>query len=464
MKRRLLSYSLAFLIIALLSSCAWMGLGIIVPIEITPPNYPVLPEAVDFTGPVYTGKTLLVNNESTDGDSTSYTGSLSLSGYSSPSEKIEIPKGLDLDAYRIDFILPNPEADLSKLIRPETAGPHPRAVGERRQFTVHNFRTNSYYQVTATLQAIGTLSYVWAENTTDITTARAQQLSAEFDGRIYPAVTTNFFTPSDVNGDGKIAILCFDIQDDFETTGGYIGGYFSPGDLYDQTGSNKMEIFYIDTFPGMRYPSTAPVDVTEAYSTLAHEFQHMVNYNRNVLVEGGADMDTWLDEGLSMAAEHLIYGTLASRINYYNNAASIRNGHSLLYWDDYGDTLSNYSLSYLFVQYVRVQMNQGNGIYKTILQDSANDYRAVENALKMYIGPEMTFGDFLTNFRLALLLKDGTGSYGFKGEPGFTIINTQMYTGMGKYLRGGGAVFIPLSEEFTDPGNAGTSIQYAGVQ
>ncbi|HQN23040.1 MAG TPA: hypothetical protein PLD70_12040 [Thermotogota bacterium] len=40
MKRRLLSYSLAFSIIVLLSSCAWMGPGIIVPIEATPLNYP----------------------------------------------------------------------------------------------------------------------------------------------------------------------------------------------------------------------------------------------------------------------------------------------------------------------------------------------------------------------------------------------------------------------------------------
>ncbi len=52
------------------------------------------------------------------------------------------------------------------------------------------------------------------------------------------------------------------------------------------------ELFYIDTYPSMHYPKTNPIDVSRAYSTIAHEFQHMVNYNRNVLVEKGSTMPT----------------------------------------------------------------------------------------------------------------------------------------------------------------------------
>ena len=60
----------------------------------------------------------------------------------------------------------------------------------------------------------------------------------------------------------------------------------------------------------------------------------MVNYNQNVLVEGGDYMDTWLDEALSMAAEQMYEGfPLIDRIGYYEQSASIANGHSLLYWD-----------------------------------------------------------------------------------------------------------------------------------
>lgn len=418
---------------------------------------------VDFTGPVYTGDTLLVSNESSNGGSTSNTGSL-VEVRNRFSSGLSARKTiLELEAYRLNPKRLFLETDSSRLIQPDEEGLHARAVGETRTFWTYDFKTEMDEQITATLQAIGTRCLIWVQSTSEISTTKAQQLATEFDNAIWSSVTSNFYTPSDVNGDSKVAILCFDVQDDFDTTGSYVGGYFWAGDLYDQTASNRMEIFYIDTYPTMHYPSSNPADVTEAYSTLAHEFQHMVNYNRNVLIEGGNDMDSWLDEGLSMAAEHIIYGTLTSRINYYNTAPSIKNGHSVLYWDDAGDTLSNYSLSYLFLQYVRVQMNQGNAIFKEILQDTMNDYRAVENAAKTYITSTLSFGDFMTNYRLALFMKESTGSYGFKGESAFNAIAAQMYTGSGTNLRGGGGVYKAISGSFTDPGNAGANIQYAAI-
>ena len=95
----------------------------------------------------------------------------------------------------------------------------------------------------------------------------------------------------------------------------------------------------------------------------------MVNFNQNVLIEDSyVNMDTWLNESLSMAAEQIYSGQgLSNRINYYNVSSSIQNGHSLLYWDNSGDVLSNYSLSYLFGQYIKVQANQGDRIFKEIL-------------------------------------------------------------------------------------------------
>ena len=190
--------------------------------------------------------------------------------------------------------------------------------------------------------------------------------------------------------------------------------------------SNKCEIFYIDTYPSMgsQYGSK---DVTECYETLSHEFQHMINFNNNVIKENGYSMDTWLNEGMSMAAEQIYSGkVLSSRINYYNNSSSIANGHSLLYWDDNGDVLSNYSLSYLFLQYFKVQTNQGDKIFKELQELKNNDYRDIEILIKKYIDPNLTFGKFMTEFRIALLLKQPTGLRGFKGVSGFNSIETPL--------------------------------------
>lgn len=119
-----------------------------------------------------------------------------------------------------------------------------------------------------------------------------------------------------MDGNRKVDILLYDIQDGFDGTGGFFAGYFYGRDLYNVSNSNQSEIFYIDSYPLMGIG--AAKDVSQAYTTLAHEFQHMVNFNQNFLKENdGEGMDTWLDEALSMAAEQIYTGeALTDRIDY----------------------------------------------------------------------------------------------------------------------------------------------------
>lgn len=371
-------------------------------------------------------------------------------------------KSLTPSAYQIDMNRPfDSAANKSKVIQKSAkSGDGAYRVGDSKSFWVTDFTTNSDYQINARLAYSGTKANVWVNNY-EISDAQAAQMGKEFDNKIHSSVTNNFGTESDVNQDGKVNILNFDIQDGFSGSGGYIGGYFWAGDLYNVSASNQSEIFYIDTYPAM---GTGTKDVTEAYGTLAHEFQHMVNFNRNVLIEGSSsNMDTWLNEALSMAAEQVYSGVgISSRVDYYNASTSISNGHSLLNWDDNGDVLSNYSLSYLFGQYIKIQMNQGDRIFKEILQDSNNNYLAIENAAKKYISPNMTFGKLMTNFRIALLLKRPTGYYGFKGDPFFDAIEEKVYSGSSANLLGGGSIVTTFSstEGFVVPTNKGANISY----
>jgi large repetitive protein len=304
---------------------------------------------------------------------------------------------------------------------------------------------------------------VWVYNNL-ITSQDANKLGKEFDNKIYQTITNNFAPVSDVDKDGKINILCYDIQDGFSGSGGYVAGYFWGGDLFNINHSNQSETFYIDTYPSMGTGYSK--DVTAAYETLTHEFQHMVNFNQTVFIEGATDqMEPWIDEGLSMAAEQIYSGNvLSDRINYYNSTNSTVKGHSLLYWDYDGDTLANYSLSYLFSQYVKIQANKGDSIFKEILLDKNNDYKAVEDVVQKYINPSMTFGKFMTNYRAALFLKQDTGLYGFKGVPSFDQLQPRLYSGSGTNLKGGGAIVKQIdSQDFVVPSNKGTDITYTFI-
>ena len=402
---------------------------------------------------------VVVSNESTN-VSTQYTGTFSVKD-----KKYNLNKKLEQEAYKMDVDIPfNAEKNKDKLLLNKKGEGKAKAtsyrVGDSRNFYTYNFTNDNDEITSAKLLYSGSKADVWVNNN-QITSSDAYKLGKEFENKIYSKDTTYFGSESDVDNDGKINILCYDIKDGFSGSGGYTAGYFYARDLYDMPYSNKCEIFYIDTYPSMG-SQYGYKDVTKCYETLAHEFQHMINFNNNVLKENGYNMDTWLNEGMSMAAEQIYSGkVLSSRINYYNNSSSIANGHSLLYWDNNGDVLSNYSLSYLFLQYFKVQTNQGDKIFKELQGLKNNDYRDIETLIKKYIDPNLTFGKFMTEFRSALLLKQSTGLRGFKGVSGFNSIKTPLYYGSGKYIRGGGAVVKEVNtSNFQIPRNKGSNVTF----
>lgn len=399
----------------------------------------------------------VISNESVDAETAQSSGTFNVKDM-----KYTKDSSLKPSAYKVDYDKPFDSAsNKGRLLEKSTKSINSLyGVGDYKNFWVSNLTTNANEQINARLAYSGTKANVWVHNN-EITDSDAEKLGIEFDSKIHSSVTNHFGPESDVNSDGKINILSYDIQDGFSGSGGYVAGYFWAGDLYNVSGSNMSEIFYIDTYPAMGMGSVK--DVASSYETLAHEFQHMVNFNRNALIEGGGSMDTWLNESLSMAAEQIYTGYgLEDRVNYYNVSAAIQNGHSLLYWDRSGDTLSNYSLSYLFGQYIKIQSGIGDKIFKEILQDPNNDYVAVENAAKKYIDPNMTFGKLMTHFRIALLLKERDGLRGFKGDPFFDLLNEKIFNGNSVNLRGGGSVVTAFNSEegFEEPAERGADITY----
>ncbi|MBI3928576.1 MAG: hypothetical protein HY319_23760 [Armatimonadetes bacterium] len=93
--------------------------------------------------------------------------------------------------------------------------------------------------------------------------------------------------------------------------GSNVFGFFRPGDEMTRAAvatSNEGEILYLNAagFGG---------DMYDGLATLAHEFQHMVDYNEKVIRDGtftGVAEETTLDEGFSVLSEELNGFTLTS--------------------------------------------------------------------------------------------------------------------------------------------------------
>ena len=84
--------------------------------------------------------------------------------------------------------------------------------------------------------------------------------------------------------------------------------------------------------------------------------------------------------------------------------------------------------------------------------------------IKANIDSDMTTEKFMTNFRVAMVLKANSGSYSFgKDAALFSDITTKLSTQTSADLKGGGAIVKGISGSFTAPEVHGDNITYIGV-
>ncbi|PKL24471.1 MAG: peptidase M30 [Spirochaetae bacterium HGW-Spirochaetae-3] len=125
-----------------------------------------------------------------------------------------------------------------------------------------------------------------------------------------------------IDFDGDIHIVLADIEDDDEPNGGIVGYFWSlnnftnaylAGTPYANL-SNERIMFVLDSVMFANPVgggddavwSTADDWALEVYSTLAHEFQHMISFYQRSIVRDSDGADVWIDELCSMLAEDLL--------------------------------------------------------------------------------------------------------------------------------------------------------------
>ncbi|GBU28169.1 hypothetical protein R84B8_01727 [Treponema sp. R8-4-B8] len=350
-------------------------------------------------------------------------------------------------------------------------------------FWANNKTTGKDYNVKAELLFEGVHCKVWAETGGGVSKTQAKYIADKYDKKIYGLMISAFSIEnpeydnrkiSDImaladyigDSDGKLCILLLDIKDDYQPgkNESYIAGYFWNGNFYSSAkvpGSNQRDMIYIDTNPGMR-------NIENIFTTLAHEMQHMMNFVTRVERNSDELMDTWIDEGLSSAAEYIVSGQHSlDRIDWYNKNGDssinvkglIDQGNNFFVWGNHTTDrnpypiLDDYATVYLFFQWLRIQ--KGISVYRNIISSNYCDYRAVAEAM----GED--WDTLLKNWMAANYINNSTGTYGYKGD--ISIIahtapagKTQvvLYPGEGVY-------------SLTDAGDAippqGANIRYAGL-
>lgn len=175
----------------------------------------------------------------------------------------------------------------------------PVQIGQTERFFIHIPEA----EVTATCIAKSEHLYVYIENSVRdmLTNAEAVAIAKEFDTRIYPNVRKWMGTEwkPGIDRDNHITLLMHDVG--MNDSGLEYGGYFAPADqLPTAPNSNRREMLYMDIFQFKERSRHT------FYSSLAHEFAHLINWFQN----GGTTDQRWLEEGTASFVEWAVYGNV----------------------------------------------------------------------------------------------------------------------------------------------------------
>ena len=212
--------------------------------------------------------------------------------------------------------------------------PTPLDVGAKESFWVLDSDDNQHSSVPATLRYVTDHLYFWIEDGVKYNESDLKDLAETFEKKIYPTNRAFFgseWTPG-VDGDPHLYILYA------RGLGGTVAGYFSPGDEYPPTVkefSNGHEMFLLSA-------DRAGLDEEYTYGVLAHEFQHMIHWYRDL------NEETWLNEGFSELAM-LLNDYDKGRADYsYTEDPDIQ----LTDWPlNSPESYAHYGSSFLFVTY-----------------------------------------------------------------------------------------------------------------
>jgi len=255
-------------------------------------------------------------------------------------------------------------------------------------------------------------------------------LKSGSDNDIYDWVTNVFGkewggsnSPLLIDESNHLSILLTDIANDNKINGGVIG-YFHSKDNFKNTkyvGSNERIMFYIDSVMFANASNSWDENdfwPQQVFSTLAHEFQHMIYFYQKNVKQNLQGTEPWLNEMLSESTEDLVAvkmnvdgprNVVASRgdagsKNNYNGRYPLFNQNNSLSPTSWDNSLANYSTVSSFGAYL-LRNYGGAKLLHNVVDNNLINEEALMYAVHQHVnGKSKTFDDLIHEWGVAVLL------------------------------------------------------------
>ena len=269
------------------------------------------------------------------------------------------------------------------------------AVGAATEFWTYDFDAKKNVKVTATLQVLTDHSKWWVENGVTIDPVAIQTTATTFETKIYPADRGAYGSEwtTGIDADPRVDILVARIP-------GRAAGYFSSADelpVWVNQFSAEREMIYVNA-TSAHFPSD------NMYSVLAHEFCHMIQFNKRVRSV------VWFNEGQAQLCERFVTSG-----NGFDQQFLRQPDTQLNDWSDLDkDATLHYGAALLFLEFLR-QHAGGDDLINALLAHGVDTPVDVDAVLRARGQPGMDeqFADFVA--ANALIGSSPDAKYAYSG-------------------------------------------------
>lgn len=320
-----------------------------------------------------------------------------------------------------------------------------------------------------------------------VSSAVIDDYGREFDENIYDKMIAMFGEPRFADNGGKVNLLFYPMD-------GNTGGFFHALDLWasDEVSPIETAQYCINTDHAIVNINSLLTDYKDfMYSTMAHEFQHLICFTNFFYTAGGINMRTWLNEAMSGYVEEQLYPGSKDLEGHYDafvGSTRIRHGQSMYNFDT---TLTKseldigvYGSVYLFSEYLAKL--SGNDVFSNIHSYWRNSYsstldeaeaivKSVPEEVYNKIDATVNFGEKVTfknnneswlskltlNYYLSLLKHDESNPKAYEKVVSQTLLYDEINPAD---IEGGGRVIVALKNgKFEIPQDADYGFVYVGL-
>ena len=266
---------------------------------------------------------------------------------------------------------------------------------------VHDFSDYDNSRIVARMVAEGEYCYIWQDDealpNAKLSEEEIKEFITKFDA-IY-LKQTNLCGPK-YDGTSKyenIIKLLTDIKPDVFV------GFFRPYDYVSANDSAKMEVIVVDSVEAKDKGK-----VSMLYSTLVHEFSHLLTFvNKNL--KYGLNYESWYTEMLAMITEDFFMQDLG--VDYRNSPqarleAFVTGGYIYGFknWakDDSPYLYCSYSNAYAFGAFLARNYGGAKLIHEICINEYVNE-ESVVNAVNKINGTKKTFSELLEEYSFVLI-------------------------------------------------------------